>query len=194
MRIDHVIYATTDLDAAARRVEQQLGLVAVGGGRHDGIGTHNRIVRLGRGYLELLAVADADEAAGSELGAALMARIETAGEGLMGWAVVVDDVAPVAARLGTALLRIGRQGLSADLTGVPESLREPCLPFFIARDHGIRDPGDGADLPGISWIEVAGDAARLRTWLGGAELPVRVVDGAPAVLAVGIGERELRER
>ncbi|HUR87303.1 MAG TPA: hypothetical protein VMY78_18390, partial [Solirubrobacteraceae bacterium] len=68
------------------------------------------------------------------------------------------------------------------------------LPFFISRDHGIRDPGDGADLPGIAWLEVAGDSARLREWLGGAELPVRTVAGAPAVLAVGIGERELRGR
>jgi hypothetical protein len=196
VRIDHVIYATADLDAAARRIEQRLGFAAVGGGRHDAIGTHNRIVPLGGGYLELLAVADPDEAARSELGAALLARIERAGEGLMGWAVVVDDVLPVATRLGTSLLRIGRQGLSADLTGVPESLREPFLPFFIARDHGIRDPGEGAELPGISWIEVAGDPARLDTWLAGAsaELPVRVVDGPPAVLAVGIGERELRGR
>ena len=62
------------------------------------MGTHNRIVRLGNGYLELLAVADAQEAAGSELGSALLARIEAAGEGLMGWAVVVDDVLPVATR------------------------------------------------------------------------------------------------
>ncbi|MDX6681988.1 MAG: hypothetical protein QOG94_2027 [Solirubrobacteraceae bacterium] len=194
MRIDHVIYATSDLDAAARRVEQQLGLEAVAGGRHDGIGTHNRIVPLGGGYLELLAVADAQEAASSELGSALLARIEDAREGLMGWAVFVDDVHAVSSRLGTSLLTVTRQGLSAYLTGLRESLREPCLPFFIARDAGIRDAGDRAHLPAITWIEVAGDAARLRSWLGGADLPVRVVDGAPGVRAVGVGERELRGR
>ena len=63
MRIDHVIYATADLDAAAARVEAAIGIAARGGGHHDRIGTHNRIVPLGGGYLELLAVADADEVA-----------------------------------------------------------------------------------------------------------------------------------
>ena len=33
---------------------------------------------------------------------------------------------------------------------------------------------------------------RLREWLRGADLPVRVADGPPHVLAIGIGERELR--
>ena len=57
MRIDHVIYATRDLDGATAMVEAQLGLTAVAGGRHEGVGTHNRIVPLGDGYLELLASA-----------------------------------------------------------------------------------------------------------------------------------------
>ena len=46
--------------------------------------------------------------------------------------------------------------------------------------------------PAIGWIEVAGDAERLRGWLGEAELPVRVVDGSPGVRAVAIAGRELR--
>ena len=40
-------------------------------------------------------------------------------------------------------------------------------------------------------VEVAGDSQRLAEWLGGASLPVRVVDGRPALRAVGIGDREL---
>ena len=63
VRIDHIIYATTDLDAAAARVESVLGLSAVQGGRHEDHGTHNRIVSLGGGYLELMAIADPQEAA-----------------------------------------------------------------------------------------------------------------------------------
>ena len=66
------------------------------------------------------------------------------------------------------------------------------LPFFISRDPGIPDPGLGGDAGGITWIELAGDAARLERWLDRASLPVRVVDGPPAVRAVGIGQRELR--
>jgi hypothetical protein len=111
----------------------------------------------------------------------------------MGWAVAVDDVAPVAARLGTEVSTIARSGLTARLTGVAEAMREPFLPFFIARDAGIADPAGAAGGPGgIAWLEVAGDAARLRDWLGGEDLPVRVADGPPAVLAMGAGDRELR--
>jgi hypothetical protein len=189
MRIDHVIYAAADLDTAAARIERELGLAARGGGRHEGLGTHNRIVPLGGGYLELLSVADPEEAAGSDLGRALLARD---GDGLFGWAVAVDDVEPVARRLGTPVTTIRRSGLSARLTGVAEAVREPFLPFFISRDHGILDPGANGDAGGITWVEVAGDAAGLERWLDGTELPIRTMDGPPAVRAVGIGERELR--
>jgi hypothetical protein len=192
MRIDHLIYATSDLDAAATHVEAALGVAAVAGGRHDGIGTHNLIVPLGGGYLELLAVADPQEAGASDLGRALLARLEREGDGLLGWAVAVDDVAPVARRLGTPITTIRRQGLTARLTGVAETVHEPFLPFFISRDAGVADPGDGADAGGITWIELAGDAARLEQWLDSAALPLRVVDGARGVRAVGIGQRELR--
>ena len=191
MRIDHVIVATSDLDAAAARLEAEHGLCAAGGGRHEGLGTHNRIVPLGGGYLEILAVADPGEAARSRLGRALSARIARVGEGLLGWAVAVGDVAPVAERLGTSVSTIARQGLSVRVTGVLEAMSSPFLPFFVARDPGIEDPGASGDAGGIEWIEVAGDPHRLDAWLGGARLPVRAVAGAPAVRAVRIGGRIL---
>ena len=192
MRIDHVIYATRDLDAAAARLEAGHGLVAAGGGRHAGIGTENRIVPLGGGYLELIAVVDHAEAERSPLGARLAERILARGEGLMGWVVGVEDVVAEAERTGAELSTIERDGLRAQLAGVATAMAEPALPFFIRRDPGIADPGEGGDAGGIAWVEVSGDAARLRTWLGGGELPVRITEGEPALLAVGIGERELR--
>ena len=191
MRIDHVIYATRDLDAATARIESELDLHVGAGGRHAGRGTQNRIVPLGGGYLELLAVADPEEAATSDFGRGLLERLAAAGDGLLGWVVAVDDVAPVAQRLGTEITTIRRQGLSARLTGLSEAMRDPHLPFFISRDAGIPDPG-GAGAGGISWIELSGDAEQLERWLGDASLPVRLVPGDPAVRAVGIGERVLR--
>jgi hypothetical protein len=187
VRIDHVIYATGDLDAAAARVERELGLVARPGGRHVGLGTHNRIVPLGGGYLELVAVADPEEAASSDFGRGLVARLDRDGDGLAGWAVAVADVDSVALRLGTPVTTITRSGLSARLTGVAEAMREPFLPFFLTRDPGVPDPGLDGDAGGISWIELAGDAARLGAWLDSAPLPLTVVAGPPAVRAVGIG-------
>ncbi|HET6550361.1 MAG TPA: VOC family protein [Solirubrobacter sp.] len=184
-----MIYATTDLDAGSARVEAELGLAVLPGGRHVGQGTHNRIVPLGGGYLELLAICDAEEAAASPIGRVLLERI--AGDGLLAWAVSGVDVPEVAERLGTPLHSVRRDGMTAHVTGVETALTEPTLPFFVQSDAPSH-PGDGGTAGGLTWIEVAGDAARLREWLAGALLPVRVVDGAPAVRAVGIGERELR--
>ena len=187
-----MIYVTGDLDAAAGRVQSELGLTAAEGGRHEGHGTHNRIVPLGGGYLELMAVADPDEAAGSPIGGAVQARLEEEGDGLFAWAVAVDDLDSIAERLGSPVTAIAREGLSARLVGVGESLLNPALPFFIERDEGVPDPGAGGTAGGITWLEVAGDRDALDDGLGGAELPVRVVEGPAGVRAMGIGKRELR--
>jgi Glyoxalase-like domain len=196
MRIDHVILASADLDETAARLEAEHGLRSVPGGRHVGIGTHNRIVPLGAAYLEILAVADADEAARSDIGRALSARLAQGGDGLMAWAVAVEDVRPVAERLGTEVRSIERQGLTARLTGVREAMATPFLPFFIVRDPGVADPGvadrGSGGVGGIEWIELAGDGERLSAWLDGAELPVGIVDGPPAIRAVRIGGRVIR--
>ena len=44
LALDHVLYATSDLDAAT---SSELGLEVRPGGVHEGQGTHNRIVPLG---------------------------------------------------------------------------------------------------------------------------------------------------
>ena len=194
MRIDHVIYATQDLDAAAGRVESELGLAATPGGRHEGHGTHNMIVSLGGGYLELMAVADPDEASGSPIGGALQARLADQGDGLFAWAIEVEDIDRVVDRLGLRVTTIAREGLTARLVGVAEALPNPVLPFFIERDAGILDPGGEGDAGGITWLEIAGDREALGRRLAGADLPVKVVEGPSGVRAMGIGDRELRNR
>lgn len=106
--------------------------------------------------------------------------------------MAVDGIDSVARRLGTMITTIRRAGLSARLTGLAEAMQEPYLPFFISRDAGVPDPGIGGNAGGITWIELAGDAARLERWINFTRLPVRVADGTPAVLAVGSGGREFR--
>lgn len=192
MRIDHVIYATADLDQAAARVESELGLSVVPGGRHEGHGTHNRIVPLGGGYLELMAVADPHEAADSPMGSAVQARLTEQGDGLFAWVIVLDGVEQFADRLGLPVITVVREGLSARVAGLAEALRNPVLPFFLERDEGVADPGEVGDAGGITWLEVAGDREALESRLGDTELPVTVVDGPVGVIAMGIGERELR--
>ena len=185
MRIDHVLWVAGDLHPAADRLAEEHGLPDGGGGRHVGIGTHNRVFPLGGGYLEVIAIADHDEAATSDIGRAVAA----APDGLFGWAVAVDDVPAEAKRLGLEVTSIERDGLTARLTGVTEAMAEPWLPFFIERDPGIANPGASGDAGGIAWLELAADPERLHEWLGGGEeLPLRYAAGeAPGVRAVGLG-------
>ena len=193
MRIDHVIWAASDLDAAAARVSDALGVAVAGGGRHEGLGTENVIFPLGGGYLEVIAVADVDDASRAILGAGLISRLRDVGEGLWGWAVSVEDVAS----LGLPVVPIAREGMSARLAGVMDAMADPSLPFFVTRDEGVADPGGSGSggFGGFAWVEVAGDSELLRSWLGSSfvSLGVRVVDGSPrGVRAVCVGERELR--
>lgn len=54
--IDHIIIGVRDLEAAAARFAQNLGLLPGGGGIHPSRGTANRIIVIGDTYLELIAV------------------------------------------------------------------------------------------------------------------------------------------
>src|SRR5690242_2557203 len=89
--IDHVVLAVEDPEAAAVTLAEKLGLEATGGGRHEALGTFNRLVWLGDSYLELISVFDRELAARSWLGPAVIAAVERDG-GLATWAVAVDDL------------------------------------------------------------------------------------------------------
>jgi glyoxalase-like protein len=181
MRVDHVIYGTSELDAASARFEAA-GLRVEPGGAHEGVGTHNRIVPLGADYVELLAILDPEMAGASPLGRLIAGRIAR-GDGWMGWGVGVEDAAAAADRTGASVVEVTRQG-TGRLAGLTEALTEGYLPFFI--QHTAR-AGPG----GIDRIEVSGDVRRLEAWLGGAHLPVDAADGPPGVRAVTIRGRRL---
>src|SRR4029450_2189601 len=65
------------------------------------------------------------------------------------------------------------------MAALDDSRREPWMPFFLTWDvtnelyPGRARAGHGVRATGIAWVEVGGDAERLRTWLGGDELPIR---------------------
>lgn len=85
-RIDHVIIAAPDL-ALLEETFTRLGFSVVGGGIHPHLGTRNRIIVLGDGYIELLALADASRAS-----AVLRQRIALGGA-WVGYALQSDDIA-----------------------------------------------------------------------------------------------------
>lgn len=103
--VDHVLVAVRDLDEAARIFEDRYGLSSIPGGRHPRIGTANRIVPLGRTYIELIAVVDAAEASSSRR-SMRVARAVALGRTFATWAVRtnhLDDLRVQLASHGLAL-------------------------------------------------------------------------------------------
>jgi hypothetical protein len=89
--IDHLVIAVADPDTAASALEATIGLAPGGGGRHEALGTFNRLVWLGDSYLELIGVFDADLAAAAWVGAPTLRALELGG-GLATWAVASDAI------------------------------------------------------------------------------------------------------
>jgi Glyoxalase-like domain len=197
LRLDHVIYGVTDVDAATAMFEVQHQLTVADGGTHPD-GTRNRVVWCAdRSYVELLAV---DVPTSPE--AQWVQDEIAAGKRLLGWAVRADGLSRVSDQLGLPVVGgsieyLDGQTGSWRIVGADEAMAEPWLPFFIrySRTSGRSAlvESDAGVPDHLGWIEVAGDAARLREWLGDASLPVRVVDGASGVQAVGVvrGESEI---
>lgn len=92
VRIDHVIALGEDLDALEAAFTR-LGFATVGGGTHPHLGTKNRIILLGEGYLELLAVADPERAS------PVLTRRLPAHPGWVGFALQSGDIAAEAAAM-----------------------------------------------------------------------------------------------
>jgi hypothetical protein len=190
LHLDHVIYVVADADAAAQRLYDEHGLASIVGGRHPAWGTANRIVPLGAAYLELMTIFDAELAARNDLGRLVSARIATGG-GFLGWMAAGDGFDERVAANGLEARRFSRERpdgsqLSWRLAGLERMLAEPPLPGLLSWDDPASFPGlapaEHVVTPaGIAWVELAGDAERVREYLGGAELGLRFVDGEPGV-------------
>lgn len=60
LALDHLVVAAPTLERGVAWAEQRLGVAMAGGGAHPGIATHNRLLRLGDCYLEVIARNPAD--------------------------------------------------------------------------------------------------------------------------------------
>jgi hypothetical protein len=194
MELDHVLIAVDDLEAAAKEVAERYGLASVEGGRHQGFGTANRIVPLGATYLELVAVVDDAEAApsvfGSWVGGGERPR-------LLGWCLRTDDLDAVAARLSLTIADGSRARpdgalLRWRMAGLERSADEPSLPFFIEWEVGTPYPGGAlAQSATIDEVRLQGDPDRIEEWLGGADVPISVTEGRPALRSIVLDNGDL---
>lgn len=186
--VDHVIVCVPDLGASVTGVEQRYGATSVPGGRHRGHGTANRLIPLGEDYIELVAVVDPEEAAGSAFGHWVSDRVsEPEADGL---ALRTDDLDAVCRRLDLNQLSMSRMTEAGDelrwrIAGM-EQLVTSGLPFFIQWEiepglHPGRIPTrhPTGDLT-LTDVVVTGEISRLERWMGHVD-GVRLEPGAPSV-------------
>lgn len=107
-RVDHLVYAAPDVEAAVDALEARLGVRAAAGGRHASEGTHNFLMALGPAvYLEI---------AGPDIEAPAPSRPrwfgldELKGPRLVAWAARGKDLERVAAAAAGSGLKLGAVG------------------------------------------------------------------------------------
>jgi catechol 2,3-dioxygenase-like lactoylglutathione lyase family enzyme len=132
-RLDHVILAVEDVDAAARSYARLLGRSPAWRGEHPGAGTANALFRLENTYLELLA-----PAGDGPTGAALRGWLAERGESPLGLAFGTDDAAACRDWLAARGLEPGpvERGMGRDVESgaFREWLR---VPLPLARTRGV---------------------------------------------------------
>lgn len=193
MRIDHVIYAVSDLEVAVGRFADEFELRASGGGEHPDFGTRNEIIPAGAGqYIELMAVADQDSRHPLVL---TLNQLIRDGDRLMAVCLRPENLDEVVRRLSITATPAERRNPDGELVrwrlaGVEAALGPDRLPFFIdwqgAEVRLDREHDEAATADGIAWVEYGGDAASLQAWTGDHQLPFRIVEGEPGPRAIGL--------
>lgn len=193
---DHVLVAVNDLAEAAADFRNRYGLESAEGGRHTGLGTANRIIPLGDAYIELIAVADHEEAAGSALGRWVTEKCSD-GDRPAAVCLRTQDIESTARIIGSpvvAMQRVRPDGvaLSWRLCGLETTLADPSLPFFIQWDV------EADDLPGslpeghpnqnieLAWVEVAAGEDAIRARVGAEGPDIRCVEAGTGLVAIGL--------
>jgi hypothetical protein len=196
LALSQVIFGVRDLDAATDRFSA-MGFEVLDGGVHPGLGTANRVIPLGRQYIELLGVVSLPEASENEYGRSLLRAIEH-GDRLVRWSLRTDAIDEVARRLGIKVesrrrVRPDGETLTWRAAGLDLALADATLPFFMQWDRPEQYPGlmranhpNGARR--VSSLSMTpSDPDRLRSWTAGADAPIHETPGPSlGVWSVGV--------
>ena len=194
IRVDHLVYAATDLERGIGDTEELLGVRASRGGRHPQWGTCNALFALGeRSYLEIIAP---DPTLAAPAGGRPFGLDSGASSRLVAWAARgsgLDGIVARAAGRGVALgaVQVGSRRapggalLEWRLTDLRHVLAGGVVPFFIdwgtAPHPALRAP-TGATLAALR-IEHP-DVARVLGMLHALECKLPVSSGrSPAIVA-----------
>lgn len=171
--IDHLVVAVRDPDAAAAELERDAGLAFTGGGRHEQMGTFNRLAFLGDTYVELIGVFDRRlvlSPASFAVGRAALALLDEDREGLATYALATDDIEADVARLHASGSSIGAPVAGSRVRPDGEVVRwitafpEPgpgAPPFLIEHEHAGAEWGDVARTARAAFRHPAGGRVRL---------------------------------
>ncbi len=207
-QVDHLVYATPDLDAGINAVERLLGVRASPGGEHPGQGTRNALVALGpSSYLEIIG----PDPAQASLGRARRFGIDTLlAPQLVGWVAKGTDLESFVARahqnhvmLGDVIPGSRRRPdgviLAWHYTNPEAVLEHRLIPYFI--DWGTSPHPAAGAAPGARLVAMRAEhpePERLGAMLRQLGLELPVARGPKPLLVATIdgpkGRVELRGR
>jgi len=194
-KVDHLVYATPDLNRGVEEIEKILGVRATPGGQHPGRGTRNALITLGPAiYLEIIAP-DPEQPPPKTPRPFGIDGLKASR--LVAWAAkgsdlerLRDEAARKGARLGEVMSGSRRRTdgvlLSWRYTDPQTVLADGLVPFFIdwgQSPHPARTAAQGASL--IALRAEHPDAQRVQRLLNelGLDLPVQT-GATPALVAI----------
>jgi catechol 2,3-dioxygenase-like lactoylglutathione lyase family enzyme len=189
MTLDHLVYATPDLEESVRLLAKLTGVRPVEGGPHPGLGTRNHL--LGLGELRYLEIIGPDLAQPEPERPRPFGIDELAEPRLAAWAVRAADIEARVARSRTLGYDPGPIEPLSRRTPEGELLRwrltfpyEPVVPFLI--DWG-RTPHPARRLPVVPLTGLTGshpEPALVRARLAALGVELEVHEGEPGLTAV----------
>ena len=198
--VDHLVYATPDLERTVTALTRQVGIAPVAGGAHPGRGTRNALLALGpASYLEIIGP-DRDQ--GDHVAPRWFGIDALTAPRIVTWAAKGSDLAAFRRRsLATGVLlgevasgsrqRPDGRTLSWELTDPTPLVDDGLVPFFI--DWGMSPHPATHATSGLVLVGLRAEhprAARVRVSLDALGLPLDVREAAfPSLIATIDGPR-----